>query len=713
MKGIEFDSRKVKPGYTFVAIRGLNYDGHDFISQAIKNGATGVVGEKDIKVPEGIKYIKVKDSREALGELASEFYGNPSKKLKVIGVTGTDGKTTTAHFIYWFLVNSGKKVGLVSTVSAIIGGKEVDTGLHVTNPDSISLQKFLHQMVLEGCEYAVIEVTSHGIAQQRIEGVDFDTAILTKITNEHLDYHKTFAKYRDTKLSLLQRAKNVVLNKDDQSYGYLLGKLDKSQKVIGYSREKEADVFASEIHDTEEGISFYLNINNNVDYIKLPIAGMYNVSNLLAAFAVVNHYKISLKKAIQSLQSFKLPSGRMEEIQNDLGLKIYVDFAHTPDALKEILSCLKERSKKRLISVFGCAGERDKGKRFTMSKISTSIADTSIFTAEDPRNESIFDILKQMKKGAPPAQEGKKYICIPERNEAIVQALSVAERDDCVAILGKGHEKSMSFGGFEHPWSDQEAVNNYLNSDPDISAIILAGGKGSRMKSYLPKVIKKICGRPMISYTLENLRNAGINDITVVVSFRKNMVIKQINGAVKFALQKNPKGGTADAAKAGLTQISKNSKTIVVINGDDSAFYKADTIKRILKIHEDRRRKLTFVSLMKDDPTGLGRIIRGKNGLITKIVEEKDATESEKQIKEVNDGLYVFERNWFENNINKVKKGPQGEFYLIDIVKLAIDQKDRMATYTLPNCDEWQGVNTPKQLKEANEKMKRRLGING
>ena len=217
----------------------------------------------------------------------------------------------------------------------------------------------------------------------------------------------------------------------------------------------------------------------------------------------------------------------------------------------------------------------------------------------------------------------------------------------------------------------------------------------------------------MISYTLENLRKTGIADITVVVSYRKNLVIKEVTGAVKFAYQMNSKGGTADAAKAGLTQISKSSKTLVVINGDDSAFYKAETIKNILKIYEERERKLTFVSLMKENPTGLGRVIRGKNGLIINIVEEKDATNEERKIKEVNDGLYVFERDWFEKNINKVKQGPQGEFYLVDLIKLAIDQGDKMATYTLPNDDEWQGVNTPAQLEEANKKMEQRLMVNG
>jgi len=711
MKGIEFDSRKVKPGYTFVAIRGLKYDGHDFIPQAIKNGATEVVGEKNIEVPDGVVYTKVKDSREALGELASKFYGNPSEKLKVIGVTGTDGKTTTVSLIYWLLKNSGKKAGMVSTVSAVIGDKEIDTGMHVTSPDPVALQGFLSRMVDEGCEYAVIEVTSHGIDQKRIAGVVFDTAVLTKITNEHLDYHKTFEKYRDTKLSLLKRAKNVIINKDDQSYSYLLDKLNKSQKIISYSREKEADVFAAEIHDTREGISFYLNIGGDVDYIQLPITGIYNISNLLAAFAMVNNYKIPLKKGLKSLQYFKLPAGRMEAIETGKDFAVIVDFAHTPDALKSILSSIKEKTSGRLICVFGCAGERDRKKRFEMGRISAMLANISVFTAEDPRSENIFAILASMAKGARSvkAREGREFFRIPERGEAIAYALSVAERGDLVVICGKGHEKSMAYGGFEHPWSDQIVVKEYFEKKDDIWAIILAAGRGTRMKSDIPKVLREICGRPMISYTLGNLRKSKIGNIVVVVSFKKPDVMKVVGGAVKFAYQKNPKGGTADAARVGLKKVPEKVRTLVVINGDDSAFYKPETINGIIKTHEERERKLTFVSLMKDDPTGLGRVIRGKDGLITKIVEEKDATGDERKIKEVNDGLYVFERNWFEKNINKVKKGPQGEYYLVDLVKIAIDQKDRMATYTLPNDDEWQGINTPEQLEEANRKMAARL----
>ena len=653
MKGIEFDSRKVKPGYTFVAIRGQNFDGYDFIEEAVRNGAAEIISERSLpsgtwKLPKGVKYTKVPDSRQALGVLASKFYGEPSKKLKLIGVTGTKGKTTTCHLIHHILTKLGKKAGLITSITM--------GGYHITSPDVITFHKLLREMVDKGCEYAVLEVSSHAIDQKRIAGAKFDITVLTNIAPEHLDYHKTFEMYKKIKTSFLNSG-NI--------------------KIIS---PKETD----------------LNI--------LP--GKFNNINAETAVEVVERLGFSKPSAVKSLQSFELPQGRLEEIKNDLGFKIYVDFAHTPDSLREVLIYLREKTRGRLIAVFGCAGERYTKKRRKMGKISLEIADYSIFTAEDPRHENIFDILRSMKMNV---RDSGKYVCIPERGEAIVHALSVVERGDCVAILGKGHEKSLAYEGFEHPWIDQEAVNNYLNSDRNISAIILAGGKGSRMKSYMPKVLMKICGRPMISYTLENLRKAGIKDIAVVVSYRKNLVIKEVGGAVKFAYQKNSKGGTADAAKVGLEEINPKSKTLVVINGDDSAFYKAETIKNILKIHEERGRKLTFVSLMKNDPTGLGRVIRGNNGLITNIVEEKDATDEERKIKEVNDGLYVFDRSWFENNINKVKKGPQGEYYLVDIIKLAIDQKDKMATYTLPNDDEWQGVNTQEQLEEANKKMQKRL----
>jgi UDP-N-acetylmuramoyl-L-alanyl-D-glutamate--2,6-diaminopimelate ligase len=649
-EGVTSDSREVKKGYAFVAVKGLNADGHDFIPDAIERGAIKIYGERDLSYP---NYFKVKDSRKKLGELASEFYDSPSKKLKIIGVTGTKGKTTTVHLIYHILTSLGKKVGLVSSIAAKIGEREVDTGFHVTSPNVVSLHKFLKEMVTAGCEYAVIEVSSHGIDQKRIEGVEFEVGVLTNIAPEHLDYHKTLKEYKRIKMSFIDSCR---------------------QKVIA---------------PTETNLKV--------------ISGFFNNLNAEAAIKTVKLLGFDKDKAQNTLKSFGLPVGRLEEIKNELGIKIIVDFAHTPDSLFAALTHLRKETKGKLFSVFGCAGERDHRKRRKMGKISSDLADFSVFTAEDPRSEKLTDIFKLMKKDA------KNYVCVPERGEAVAYALSKATKGDTVAFFGKGHETSMAYDGFEHLWRDQKAIRNYLKRDLTISAIILAAGKGSRMHSNKPKVIHKICGKPMITYTLENLRGSGVGEIIAVVSFKKNLVIKVIEGAVKFAVQNNPKGGTADAAKTGYSQVSANIKTLIVINGDDSAFYTPETIKKIIEIHRERERKLTFVSLMKDNPTGLGRVIRGENGLITKIVEEKDATSEERKTKEVNDGLYVFDRKWFDGNIQKVKKGPQGEYYLVDLIKLAIDQGDRMATYTLPNDLEWQGINTPEELEKAKQKMEARI----
>lgn len=656
-EGVTSDSREVKKGYAFVAVKGINADGHDFIPDAIERGVVRIYGERDLSYP---NYFKVKDSRKKLGELASEFYGFPSKKLKIIGVTGTKGKTTTVHLIYHILTALNKKVGLVSSIAAKIGESKVDTGFHVTSPNVVSLHRFLREMVDAGCEYAVIEVSSHGIDQKRIAGVNFEVGVLTNIAPEHLDYHKTLKEYKRIKMSFIDSCKQKVI-----------APIKTSLKII---------------------------------------PGFFNNLNAEVAIKAVELLGFDRNKSLSTLKIFELPVGRLEEIKNKMGIKIIVDFAHTPDSLFAALKHLRKETKGKLISVFGCAGERDHKKRRKMGKISSDIADFSVFTAEDPRSEKLADIFRLMKKDLPAGrQDAKNIVCIPERGEAIAYALNKALKGDTVAFFGKGHETSMAYEGFEHGWSDQKAIKNYLERDMTTSAIILAAGKGSRMRSNYPKVLNKICGRPMITYTLENLRGSGIGEIIAVVSFKKNLVIKVIEGAVKFAFQVNPKGGTADAAKIGYSQVSDNVKTLIVINGDDSAFYTPETIKKIIEIHRERERKLTFVSLIKDNPTGLGRVIRGENGLITKIVEEKDATEEERKTKEVNDGLYVFDRKWFDGNIQKVKKGPQGEYYLVDLIKLAIDQGDKMATYTLPNDLEWQGINTPEELEKAKQKMEERL----
>ncbi|MCX6705289.1 MAG: Mur ligase family protein, partial [Candidatus Woesebacteria bacterium] len=335
--GITADSRLVKPGFIFVATHGLTSDGHNFIKNAIENGVTTVVGEGDLSDAYS-NYIKVADSKEALGQLASEFYGRPSEKLKVIGVTGTKGKTTTVHIIQHILTKLGYKAGFISSISV--------PGLHVTSPDVVSLHKSLKEFVDSGGEYAVIEVSSHGIDQKRIAGVKFDAAVLTNIAPEHLDYHKTLQEYKRVKMSFINSAK---------------------YKIVA---PKETDI--------------------NI----LP--GIYNNLNIEAAVMALEKFGIKRSDAIEAVKSFELPEGRLSEIPNKLGLKIFIDFAHTPDSLEAVLTYLKGETKGKLISVFGCAGERDKQKRFKMGKVSVNLADKSVFTAEDPRSENIYKILSKM-----------------------------------------------------------------------------------------------------------------------------------------------------------------------------------------------------------------------------------------------------------------------------------------------------------------------------
>lgn len=660
-KGVSADSRKIGDGFVFVAIKGGSSDGHDYINSAVKNGAKVIVGEEDVKIT-GAEYLKVDDSREALGILSSAFFGNPSEKLKVIGVTGTKGKTTTAYLLYHMLGSLGKKAGLVTSIAAKIGEKEIDTGFHVTSPDVISLHKILREMVDAGCEYAVIEVSSHGIDQKRIAGVKFDVGVLTNIAPEHLDYHKTFAEYKRVKMSFMNSCKFKVFS------------------------------------PTETGLDI------------LP--GKFNNLNAEAALKVIEILGLDREKALASLHTFNLPKGRLEEIKNGSGFRIFVDFAHTPDSLEAALKYLRTQSTGRLISVFGCAGERDTGKRFKMGKISVELADLSVFTAEDPRSENIFDILDKIAEGAEDAggAEGKNFVRIAERGEAIAYALSQAKSGDIVGIFGKGHEKSLAYGGFEHPWSDQESVQNYLERDSSTSAIILAAGKGTRMESAFPKILSTICGRPMISYSLQNLRRAKIGEIVAVVSYKKELVIKEIGGAVKIAFQKNPKGGTADSLAAGLPFVSGGAKTVIVMYGDDTAFYEPETIEKVIKNHTESASSLTFVTLVKNNPHGLGRIIRDGGGNVARIVEEKDATEAERKVNEVNDGFYIFDKNWLNQNISKVKKSPvTGEYYLVDLIKMAIDQGKKVLASRLPDDSEWQGVNTPEELERAKKIMEERL----
>lgn len=461
------DSRKVVKGGTFVAIKGVHSDGNNFIPQAIKNGAAVIVSEEPSnKVLSGnVKYLKVKNARQTFADLVAKEFGNPSKKLKIIGVTGTDGKTTTANIIYWILKTAGKKVGLISTVSAKIGNKEYNTGFHVTNPEPLVLHRFLRKMVDCGCEYAVLEVTSHGLDQERVFGINFEISVLTNITHEHIDYHKTFEAYMKAKAKLFNNSKVAILNKDDKSYKNFLSFIKTSNKIL-YGKDTLGDNLKREVENRfEEEYNFY---------------------NATAAISVAKLLKISEAKILEGIGSFPGVEGRMQEIKNKTGIKIYIDFAHTPNSLLNVLKSLRTKKNGKLIVVYGCAGERDIKKRKIMPKISIKNADISVFTAEDPRSENVEDILDIMVRAAYKSggNEGENFYRIPERGEAISFAINkIANKGDTVVICGKGHEKSMAYNGVELPWSDQDAVLASISR----VAVLGLGVEGRDLINYLAK----------------------------------------------------------------------------------------------------------------------------------------------------------------------------------------------------------------------------------
>ncbi len=381
--------------------------------------------------------------------LANLRYGFPSKKLTVIGVTGTDGKTTTSNMIYQILKDAGKKVSLVSTIYAVIGDKEYDTGFHVTNPSPFALQSYLKQAQKADSEYMVLEVTSHGLDQYRTWGIKFDVGVITNITSEHLDYHKTWENYFLAKAKLIKNVGVAVLNHDEEHFNRL-SKLTKG-KVVSFGMSKLAD------------------FNPRKFALNLKILGEFNILNAEAAAAVGVSLGIKSDDIKKTLNNFDNLAGRMEEIENNRGIKIVVDFAHTANALEQALKTLRKETKGKLISVFGAASERDTIKRPFMGEVAGKFADITILTIEDPRFEEPMKIIKEIAMGAKEvgAAEEKNLFYEPDRQKAIDLAVSMAQKGDLVGIFGKGHEKTMNIKGIETAWSDQEAVKRALNGRKD------------------------------------------------------------------------------------------------------------------------------------------------------------------------------------------------------------------------------------------------------
>jgi len=471
--GIASDSRQVKPGHLFVALKGLEYDGHQFIPEALARGARALVVEEAATIPEvDLPLIVVPNSRQALAHLAAAWYRFPSRRLRLIGVTGTDGKTTTVSLIRAILEEAGQPTGMVTSVKAIIGDEEIETGLHTTTPEALELQSLLARMVQTGCEYAVIEVTSHGLAQYRLEASHFDVAAITNITHEHLDYHKSFQEYREAKarlfktLAISARKPNLskvsVLDLDDPSFDYL--KEIPADKQIAYGLHRPADVTAEAIALLPTGTRFTAQTRAGSFPIHSSLVGEFNVYNLLAAIAVATSQEVSPGAIQEGLSRISGVPGRMEKIDLGQPFQVIIDFAHTPNALRHALEIARFMTRGRLFVVFGCAGLRDRAKRPMMGEIAGQLADRVIITAEDPRTEDLNAITEEIVRGCKKAgrEEGTDFWRIGDRGEAIQFAIDRAEPGDLVIITGKGHEKSMCFGTTEYPWSDHEAVREAL-----------------------------------------------------------------------------------------------------------------------------------------------------------------------------------------------------------------------------------------------------------
>ena len=429
----QYDSRKIKCGDMFFAIGGFNVDGHNFISKAIENGAKAVVVEKDVTLVEGITFIKVESGRRALAIAASNFYNNPSKKMKIIGITGTNGKTTSAFMLKGILEAKGYKVGLIGTIANYIGNKEIHT--EKTTPESLELQKLFKDMVDSDIDYCVMEVSSHSLDLDRVYGIEFSQGIFTNLTQDHLDFHKTFENYFNAKSKLFKICKHSVVNVDD-SYGIkLLEKIN--SRVTTYSIEKESDLKGTDINLESTGIIFNLKVNEKVYKVQLPIPGRYNVYNALGCIGAALDEGIDMDTIVEGLSKVTVP-GRCENLTlgMNLGFQVIRDYSHTPDSLKNILENLRELTKGKLICIFGCGGDRDRTKRPIMGEIGTELSDIAIITSDNPRSEDPYMILEDIKAGV----EKSNYKLIENRREAIKTALLLGEKDDIIVIAGKGHE---------------------------------------------------------------------------------------------------------------------------------------------------------------------------------------------------------------------------------------------------------------------------------
>jgi len=459
VNNIDFDSRKIEENDVFIAIRGTISDGHEFIETAINKGATAIICDTfPENIVAGVTYVQVKDTNRALAFMASNFYGNPSSNLKLVGITGTNGKTTIASLLFQLFKKAGYKVGLLSTVKNVVDDVEYKSML--TTSDSITINKFLKQMNDAGVEYCFMEVSSHGIAQKRTEGLQFAGGVFTNLSHDHLDYHKTFAEYRDVKkifFDQLPKSAFALVNSDDKNGSVMLQ--NTGAKKLTYALKSYADYRAQILENQLSGL--LLKVNEQEVWVRL--IGTFNAYNLLAIYGTAIELGLDNLEVLRLLSELESVSGRFQFIVSKDNITAVVDYAHTPDALENVLKTIEDiRTKnEQLITVVGCGGDRDKTKRPIMADIASTLSDKAILTSDNPRTENPEAIIEDMEKGVAP-QNYKKTLAILDRKQAIKTACQLAQPNDIILIAGKGHETYQEINGVRHDFDDMKIVKELL-----------------------------------------------------------------------------------------------------------------------------------------------------------------------------------------------------------------------------------------------------------
>ena len=461
--GLECDSRAVGEGFVFVAVKGVRQDGADFAAQAAARGAKVIIAESpkaDTENLGGVPMVRVADSRLAAARLAAAYFGAPSRKLKTIGVTGTNGKTTSAYLIEHLLGSEEKKTGVIGTISTRYAGIEILAS--ETTPGPLQIQKLLSEMAGASCEYVVMEVSSHALDQKRTEGITFTSALFTNLTQDHLDYHGTLERYFECKAKLflgLGSDRFSVLNADDAWNQKLQGKL--ASKILTYGVRKPADFRADKIRWENGSTRFEVVRKGNVLQVVSPLIGLHNVYNVLGATAVIESLGLDPETSLKNLQTFRGVPGRLEQVDRGQNFRVFVDFAHTPDGLENVLASLMPYKKEKLILVFGCGGDRDRGKRPKMADVAGRFCDEVYVTSDNPRSEDPREIALEICAGFP--ESFKRFTVVPDRHKAVRQALMAARKDDIVLLAGKGHEKMQVLKDHMVPFSDREEAEKILN----------------------------------------------------------------------------------------------------------------------------------------------------------------------------------------------------------------------------------------------------------